>query len=264
MRQATAAASWLCLCALFGTAAGCASHPFSVPSPRQAFQPPPPTAAAVGQAHEFQSRAAGLDADNQQLQALLAKQQQQTAQLQNELQKSQQKISTLQNQVHQERSQGPAAKGSPGVAASPTSYAAALPLVNIPGAEVVRDGDLVRIRIETGQLFAAGKAELKPAVTGVLDHVAKALRMEYSDRLTGIEGYTDADPITRSKWHSNHELAVSRSVAVFEALKRKGVPERQLFVAGYGPNRPLTDNSSANGKAKNRRVEIVIHPQPPS
>ena len=45
---------------------------------------------------------------------------------------------------------------------------------------------------------------------------------------------------------------------ISEGLKRKGVPENQLFVAGYGPNRPLTDNGSPKGKAQNRRVEIVI------
>ena len=116
-------------------------------------------------------------------------------------------------------------------------------------------------RIESGQLFAAGRADLRPEVAGTLDRVAQVLQSDYAGRLVGIEGHTDSDPITKSNWKSNHELAVARSVALFQALKSRGVPEARLFVAGYGPNRPLASNDSKQSKSQNRRVEIVVYPE---
>lgn len=261
MRQSTVALTCLFPCLVIGVSAGCAGHPLTVQQPRQMMMPQAaPTAMPPGAAHELQSRAASLDADNQQLQAQLAQQQQQSAQLQDSLQRAQKEVSALQQEV--QRAEGPVARGQSGISASKTSYSgAALPIASIPGAEVLRDGDCVRIRIDSGQLFSPGKADLKPGVTPVLDHVAAALQSQYAGRMVGIEGHTDADPITKSKWSSNHELAISRSAAVFKALKQKGVPEAQLFISGYGPNRPVTDNKSAQGKALNRRVEIVVHPE---
>ncbi len=79
--------------------------------------------------------------------------------------------------------------------------------------------------------------------------------------MIGIEGHTDADPIRKSSWGSNHELATERALAVFEYLtKKEGVPASRLFIAGYGPTRPIASNRTAAGKAKNRRVEFVIYP----
>jgi flagellar motor protein MotB len=204
----------------------------------------------------MQSRAAGLDADNQQLHALLAQQQQQSQQMQAALQQSQRELVEL-------RSSG-GTGGSVarrGVAARSASHGGALPVVRIPGADVTQDGDLVRIRVESSQLFGSGRAELKPEVGATLDHIAQALKSDYSGRLVGIEGHTDSDPITKSKWKNNHELAVARSVALFTALKKRGVSESQLFVAGYGPNRPLAADKSKQAKSQNRRVEIVIYPE---
>jgi chemotaxis protein MotB len=125
----------------------------------------------------------------------------------------------------------------------------------------VPDGDVIRIRIDSGQLFAAGRADLKPEVARTLDHIAQTLQADYAGRMVGIEGHTDSDPITKSKWKNNHELAVARSVALFQALKSRGVPEKRLFVAGYGPNRPLSPNDAQSSKARNRRVEIVVYPE---
>jgi chemotaxis protein MotB len=142
-----------------------------------------------------------------------------------------------------------------------TGFKTAVIDVVVSGADVVQDGDLVRIRLESAQLFGPGRAELKPEVGATLDRIAQALKSDYSGRLVGIEGHTDADPITKSKWKNNHELAVARSVALFTALKQRGVPEAQLFVAGYGPNRPLSGDKSKQAKSQNRRDEIVVYPE---
>lgn len=251
------AARWrtLLACALASAGlAGCVNSPFMMP-PRQALQTPP--SPMLGQYREMNTRAVGLDADNQNLHALLAQQQQQTAQLQSALQKSQQQVADMRSQLDA----GGSHIAGRGVSARSASYAGPLPVVNIPGAETVQDGDLVRIRIESSQIFAAGRADIKPEVQRTLDSVARALQSEYAGRLVGIEGHTDSDPITKSKWKNNHELAVGRASALFQALKQRGVPESRLFVAGYGPNRPLTSNNSTQGKSQNRRVEIVIYPE---
>lgn len=245
--------SSLTVCA--GLASGCANNPFNMQPGAQALRTPPSPMAA--QFRDMHSRAAGLDADNQQLHALLAQQQQQNAQMQAALQQSQRELAELRS--NPEPAGGNVARR--GVAARAASHGGPLPMVRIQGADAVQDGDLVRIRLESSQLFTAGRAELKPEVNSTLDRIAQSLKSDYSGRLVGIEGHTDSDPITKSKWKSNHELSVARSLAVLDALKRRGVPEGQLFVSGYGPNQPLAANGSKQTKSRNRRVEIVIYPE---
>ncbi|MGE5192977.1 MAG: flagellar motor protein MotB [Deltaproteobacteria bacterium] len=257
MRQSARAVRVSVLLALSATVmTGCANGPFRLPPGTQALRPP--ASPAVAQYRDMHSRAAGLDADNQNLHALLAQQQQQNQQMQAALQQSQREVAEL-------RSQGGGSGGGSiarrGVSARAASHGGALPLVKIPGADVAQDGDLVRIRLESAQLFGPGKAELKSDVGPTLDRIAQALKSDYSGRLVGIEGHTDSDPITRSKWKNNHELAVARAVALFTALKQRGVSESQLFVAGYGPNRPLAGDKSKQAKSQNRRVEIVVYPE---
>ncbi|GEM_PF-1060999 len=148
------------------------------------------------------------------------------------------------------------------VTRSSTGRFGSIPIVQIPGADVFRDGEVVRIRLRTTRLFDPGKATLRPEAIPQLRRVAKALKNEYRDYVIGIEGHTDADPIRKSGWGSNHELAVERALAVFEYLsKREGIPTRRLFVAGYGPLKPIAPNTTATGKARNRRVEFVIYPR---
>jgi chemotaxis protein MotB len=240
------------LLAFFGfVLTGCVNSPFNMPRGGHAVRDP--ASPAVAQFRDLQSRAAGLDADNQHLSALLAQQQQQNQQMQAALQQSQRELAELR--------QGGSNVARRGVSARAASHGGPLPVVRIQGADVVQDGDLVRIRVESTQLFGAGRAELKPEVGATLDRIAQSLKSDYAGRLVGVEGHTDSDPITRSKWKNNHELAVARSVALFTALKQRGVPESQLFVAGYGPNRPLAADSSRQSKAQNRRVEIVVYPE---
>jgi flagellar motor protein MotB len=238
---------------------GCTSGPFQNPFKMQpgAQALRPPTSPGGAQQRDIQQRIAALDADNQQLHALLAQQQQHELQMQAALQQSQRELAEARSQS----GQGGGGVARRGVSARAASHGGALPIVRIEGADVVQDGDLVRIRLESAQLFGSGRSELKPEVSGTLDRIAQALKADYSGRLVGIEGHTDADPITKSKWKNNHELSVARSVAVFEALKRRGVPESQLYVSGYGPNHPLAASSSKQSKSQNRRVEIVVYPE---
>lgn len=237
--------------------AGCANSPFQMPGGSQAVRPQ--SSQMAGQYREMQTRTRGLDSQNQGLHAALAQQQQQTLQAQAALKQSQQEVADLRRQV--DGSGGSDFAGGGTRARTASHGGSPLPVARIAGAEVVPDGDVVRIRLDSAQLFAAGRAELKPDVGSTLDRVAQVLRSDYAGRLVGIEGYTDSDPITKSKWKSNTELSVARSVALMHGLQSRGVPENQLFVAGYGSKRPLASNDSRESKSQNRRVEIVVYPE---
>jgi flagellar motor protein MotB len=76
-----------------------------------------------------------------------------------------------------------------------------------------------------------------------------------------IAGHTDTDPVvkTAKKYpYGNIQLSSMRAIAVYDYLKKKGVPERRMSTQGFGPNDPLVENTSAENKRRNRRVEIII------
>jgi flagellar motor protein MotB len=132
---------------------------------------------------------------------------------------------------------------------------------NIQGAQVLNDGNAVRVRVTNTTLFDSGKAALKPEGKKVLDQVASSIRRSYPNQLIGIEGHTDSDPIHKSGWKDNHDLSYQRARAVYDYLSGKGgIPANQLYISAYGPNNPVASNSSQGGKAQNRRVEFVVRP----
>jgi chemotaxis protein MotB len=76
-----------------------------------------------------------------------------------------------------------------------------------------------------------------------------------------VEGHTDDRPIKNSRWRSNWELSTGRAVAVLVLLHEQGVDPTRLAAAGYGEFHPIGKNDSEEGRAKNRRVDIVIIPR---
>ncbi|MBI3318874.1 MAG: OmpA family protein [Candidatus Omnitrophica bacterium] len=110
-------------------------------------------------------------------------------------------------------------------------------------------------------LFDSGKAVLRPEAKESLEKVAGVIREKVSDRDIGVEGHTDNEPIKVSGWKSNWELSTSRATSVLHALEAHGVNPRLLVATGYGEYRPVASNDAAEGRQKNRRVEIVILPK---
>lgn len=214
-----------------------------------------------------------LDADNQQLQRMLAEQQYQPAQTDIAAQPGvpyDQLAIDAQAPGYEtpgyeapgyDYSDYPAEAAPPVVASTPPASSAWLPMADIPGADVVREGDAVRVRLTNSDLFAPGQAKLRSGAKRNLLRVARSIRDNYPGYLVGIEGHTDGDPIKKSNWKHNHQLSVERAMAVYDYLRNEGgLSTSQLYVAGYGPNRPIASNSSGSGKAKNRRVELAIVP----
>ncbi len=110
-------------------------------------------------------------------------------------------------------------------------------------------------------LFDSGKAELRPGARGVLDKVASVLK-EVQGQPIGIEGHTDNIPIKRSSWASNDALSEARAEAVATYfVEQHGLDRSRVTAIGYGESRPIASNSTAAGRQKNRRVEVIILPK---
>jgi outer membrane protein OmpA-like peptidoglycan-associated protein len=103
--------------------------------------------------------------------------------------------------------------------------------------------------------FDVDKATLRPDAQPVIDEIVALLGGDPALRL-GIEGHTDST----GSAERNRELSAARARSVLGALVGAGIDPARLSSAGFGPDRPLADNGSEDGRAKNRRVELVKQP----
>ncbi|MHC4511091.1 MAG: OmpA/MotB family protein [Planctomycetota bacterium] len=117
----------------------------------------------------------------------------------------------------------------------------------------------ITITLPNAILFDSGKAALKSATIRELDHIRSVLRAKYNGKQIDVVGHTDSDPIKKSKWKDNWQLSAERALTVTRYLIQRGSPEDRIRAVGCGESRPIASNASASGKAKNRRVEIVVH-----
>jgi len=108
-------------------------------------------------------------------------------------------------------------------------------------------------------LFSAGKATLKKAINTELNHIESVLQSRYPGRQVDVVGHTDSDPIKKSPWKDNWELSAQRALSVVRYLIKRGIAEEKIRAVGCGPARPIASNATASGKARNRRVEIVVY-----
>jgi outer membrane protein OmpA-like peptidoglycan-associated protein len=120
-------------------------------------------------------------------------------------------------------------------------------------AETKRTENGLLVQLKNDILFDTGSAVLKPEAIDQIGQVADILA-KYSDDRVRIEGHTDAQG-TNAK---NEELSLRRADAVKRILLGRGVQEKQITALGMGEVRPVADNGSADGRAKNRRVELHI------
>jgi chemotaxis protein MotB len=105
-------------------------------------------------------------------------------------------------------------------------------------------------------LFPSGEAAVDEKSQEGLKKVAAAIaKLPNPVRL---EGHTDAVPINTARFHSNWELSAARSIAVMELLNGFGVPRERMSIAGYADVAPVASNDTEEGRARNRRVDIVI------
>ncbi len=122
----------------------------------------------------------------------------------------------------------------------------------------VRNGKMV-IELSNNILFASGKTDVKEEGQAALGELAGVLK-DIGDRSFLVTGHTDNVPISNKKFDSNWELSTARAVNVVQYLQDSGVPPKQLAAAGYGEFDPVASNETKEGKALNRRIEIVLMP----
>ncbi|ABL01063.1 OmpA family protein [Pelobacter propionicus] len=120
---------------------------------------------------------------------------------------------------------------------------------------ITRRGLIVSLK-EAG-FFDSGQAQIKPTAYELINTIAEVMT-QYSNPLR-LEGHTDNVPINTSQFPSNWELSTARAVNGLKYLIRNfGVDPDKISVAGYAEFRPMADNATPEGRAKNRRVDLVM------
>ncbi|MBI3297572.1 MAG: OmpA family protein [Elusimicrobia bacterium] len=123
-------------------------------------------------------------------------------------------------------------------------------------ASVIVTEKRISLSLGEGVLFDSGKADLKAAASPLLEAIAKdMINLKNEVR---VEGHTDNVPVRKGPYKSNWELSMARAYAVIRQLEASGVDPRRISGVGYGEYRPAGDNKSAEGRAKNRRIEISL------
>jgi chemotaxis protein MotB len=127
-------------------------------------------------------------------------------------------------------------------------------------AAVAVDDRTVTVRLGDRVLFDLASADLRPEAVGALQRVGVALARVGAE--VRVEGHTDDLPIATARFPSNWELSTARAAAVVRVLAGAGMPSRRLAATGYADARPLMAGATAEARAANRRVELVVTPRP--
>lgn len=205
--------------------------------------------------------------DPRQLEADLARSRQETQLVRDEVAALREQLAATSSQLASARAVARPATEPAGATAAPAapigaaSMQEAMAQLSIPGATARLDGGVVRVELPADALFEPGTAALLPSGTALLTQSAEELRRVFGGQFVGIEGHTDNEPLQDAAWGSAHQLSVARASAVFDFLTtRTGLGRQQLFVVAHGPNHPVVSNATAAGRARNRRIELVVYP----
>ena len=117
-----------------------------------------------------------------------------------------------------------------------------------------------RITVGSDVLFSSGRATLTNSGKAALDRVARDLKGSYAGRKVLVYGYTDSDPIKKTKklWQDNLDLSANRAMAVSRYLASRGISRENIETIAMGDTHFLAGNRTKSDKAKNRRVVIFV------
>jgi chemotaxis protein MotB len=270
-----AASSILLAAAIAGSAGGCKEGPFA-PSATQKANPANVFAqqqsqAITAQVQDLTRRVSQLDLNNADLHRQLAQaeqarqaSQEQVALLQRQLGDMATRLKETQLAKAEADKQVSAIQASTRLRGGATitannSVRQSLAMISIPGLDIRQDGEVIRIEIPGDKLFQPGTAQLVNDGYRILDEVAAAVQRTYPRQRIVVEAHTD-DSLAANPT-APHTLSTAQAQAVFQQLVQRGrLPARQLSVLALGENHPLASNGTPAGKAKNRRIEIVVYP----
>lgn len=120
---------------------------------------------------------------------------------------------------------------------------------------------VVYISLSDNMLYRSGSFEISDKAGQTLSKIAKII-LDYKDYDVLVEGNTDTDPISRPNIRNNWDLSALRGSSVVQALQDNyGIDPKRLTAAGRGEYNPIVSNSTPEGKARNRRTQIIITPK---
>jgi chemotaxis protein MotB len=186
-----------------------------------------------------------LSVEHENLKGLLDRERSEKGLLADQVTQGQQTIEELQRQIEQQRK----------TPADATGFGEGYDVAFDPSAGTIT------VTLPNSILFDSGQASLKTATSRELDHIHSVLQQKYAGKPIDVVGHTDTDPIrkTKDKWQDNWELSAQRALTVARYLIQRGIDENKIRAVGCGESRPIASNANATGKAKNRRVEIVVN-----
>ncbi|MBA2778892.1 OmpA/MotB family protein [Billgrantia kenyensis] len=129
--------------------------------------------------------------------------------------------------------------------------------LEIEGVSVDEGQRGITLRIDDNLLFQSGQASLTAQGREVLAGLRSVLQ-DFEGEVS-VEGHTDSIPIATAQFPSNWELSSGRAIAVLRYLSELEVPAERLRAVGYADTRPLESNETPEGRAANRRVELLLH-----
>lgn len=194
---------------------------------------------------------ANLTNQNGQLGQQTANQQNQLSKTKEELQIQQQRLQRLQNLLEQQKEQGRLLKDK---------MAEALKGFNSNDLTVVQKNGKVYVSLSENLLFPSGSAVVNPKGIDALSKLAAVLNLN-NDVSVNIEGHTDSIPI-KGRYKDNWDLSTARANAIVRVLVNNyKVDPVRVIASGHSYFDPVDSNSSAAGRAKNRRTEIILSPK---
>ena len=122
--------------------------------------------------------------------------------------------------------------------------------------QIIPQDAKITIRLGEGVLFDEGSAIIKADSKKSLDILIAQLKK--NDKQIRVEGHSDNIPVKGGKYSSNWELSSARAVNILSYMMSNGIDKNRLSAAGYADNMPVATNDTQEGRAKNRRVDIII------
>lgn len=121
---------------------------------------------------------------------------------------------------------------------------------------VTGDERWLQIELQSAILFGSGGASLSDAAAGIIGELTAALAEH--DNVIRVEGFTDDIPISTAQFGSNWELSTARATAVVRLMESQGINSTRMAAVGYGEHQPAESNRSEAGRARNRRIVLMV------